>query len=41
MQAMRALQIAVSKKKSDLSEQKTAFDSVKKELESNVEQALI
>ena len=39
MQAMRALQVAVSKKQTDLSEQKSAFDQVKKELESNVDLA--
>ena len=39
MQAMRALQVAVSKKQADLSEQKSAFDQVKKELESNVDLA--
>ena len=33
MQAMHALQVAVSKKQTDLSEQKSAFDQVKKELE--------
>ena len=40
MAAMRALQKAVSRKQSDMTEQKRSFDSAKRELEESVEQTM-
>ena len=40
MTAMRALQKAVSRKEPDMSNQKRAFDTAKRELEESVEQTL-
>ena len=40
MAAMRALQKAVSRKVPDMTQQKRAFDSAKRELEESVEQTM-